>query len=114
MTDGIIIAILVVALFFGIRATVKHFARKGGCCGSADYKPKKKKLSKVLYQKNFKVEGMHCEHCKARVEEVVNDIQGVSGSVNLKKRILTVSYAEDVDDELIKSKIERVGYKVLP
>lgn len=114
MTDGIIIAILVVAFFFGIRATVKHFARKGGCCGSADYKPKKKKLSKVLYQKNFKVEGMHCEHCKARVEEVVNDIQGVSGSVNLKKGILTVSYAEDVDDELIKSKIERVGYKVLP
>jgi len=113
MTDGIIIAILVVALFFGIRATVKHFARKGGCCGSADYKPKKKKLSKVLYQKNFKVEGMHCEHCKARVEEVVNDIQGVFGSVNLKKGILTVSYAEDVDDELIKSKIERVGYKVV-
>lgn len=112
MTDGII-AILVVALFFGIRATVKHFARKGGCCGSADYKPKKKKLSKVLYQKNFKVEGMHCEHCKARVEEVVNDIQGVSGSVNLKKGILTVSYAEDVEDELIKSKIERVGYTVL-
>jgi len=68
----------------------------------------------VLYQKNFKVEGMHCEHCKARVEEVVNDIQGVSGSVNLKKGILTVSYAEDVDDELIKSKVERVGYKVLP
>jgi len=114
MTDGIIIAILVVALFFGIRATVKHFARKSGCCGSADYKPKKKKLSKVLYQKNFKVEGMHCEHCKARVEEVVNDIQGVSGSVDLKNGTLTVSYAEDVDDELIKSKIERVGYKVLP
>lgn len=113
MTDGIIIAILVVAFFFGIRATVKHFARKGGCCGSADYKPKKKKLSKVLYQKNFKVEGMHCEHCKARVEEVVNDIQGVSGSVNLKKGILTVSYAENVDDELIKSKIDRVGYKVV-
>ncbi|MBO5178324.1 MAG: heavy-metal-associated domain-containing protein [Lachnospiraceae bacterium] len=114
MTDGIIIAILVVALFFGIRATVKHFARKGGCCGSADYKPKKKKLSKVLCQKKFKVEDMHCEHCKARVEEVVNDIQGVSGSVNLKNGTLTVSYAEDVDDELIKSKIERVGYKVLP
>ena len=113
MTDGIIIAILVVALFFGIRATVKHFARKGGCCGSADYKPKKKKLSKVLYKKTFRVEGMHCEHCKARVEEIVNDIQGVSGSVNLKTGILTVSYAEDVEDELIKSKIERVGYTVL-
>lgn len=113
MTDGIIIAILVMAMFFGIRATVKHFARKGGCCGSADYKPKKKKLAKVLYQKTFQVEGMHCEHCKARVEEVVNDIKGVAGSVNLKKGELTVSYAENVEDERIKSKIERVGYKVL-
>jgi len=113
MTDGLIIAILVIALFFGIRATVKHFARKSGCCGSADYKPKKKRLSNVIYQKSFKVEGMHCEKCKARVEEVVNDIKGVSGSVNLKKGELTVSYAEDVEDELIKTKIERVGYKVL-
>ena len=112
MTDGIIAAILVIALFFGIRATVKHFARKSGCCGSADYKPKKKKLSKVLYQKTFQVEGMHCEHCKSRVEEVVNDIKGVAGIVNLKTGELTVSYAENVADELIKSRLERVGYTV--
>jgi len=110
MTDGIIIAILVVALFLGIRSTVKHFARKGGCCSSADYKPKRKKLSKVLYQKTFKVEGMHCEHCKARVEEIVNDIKGTAGSVNLKKGELTVSYEEDVSDELIRGKLEWVGY----
>jgi len=98
MTDGIIIAILVVVLFFGIRATVKHFARKAGCCGSADYKPKRKKISGVLYQKTFQVDGMHCERCKARVEEVVNDISGVAGKVDLKKGTLTVSYAEDVPD----------------
>lgn len=113
MTDVVIIAILAVALFFGIRSAVKHFTRKSGCCGSAEYKPRKKKLSKVLYQKTFLVEGMHCERCKARVEEVVNDIKGVAGSVNLKKGELTVSYAEDVEDELIKSKLERVGYKVV-
>ena len=56
---------------------------------------------------------MHCEHCKARVEEVINDIQGVSGSVDLKNGTLTVSYAENVEDELIQSKIERAGYTVL-
>lgn len=112
MTDGIIVAILVVAVFFGIRATVKHFARKGGCCGSADYKPKKKKLKYVKCRKTFQVEGMHCERCKARVEEVVNDIQGLAGSVNLKKGELVVSYAEDVEDEVISSKLKRVGYKL--
>ena len=55
---------------------------------------------------------MHCDHCKNRVEEVVNDIKGVSGKVNLKKQELTVSYAEDVPDELIKSRIEKAGYTV--
>ena len=53
---------------------------------------------------------MHCEHCKRRVEEAVYDIKGVVGSVDLKKGELTVSYDEDVDDEIIKTKIEKAGY----
>ena len=110
MTDGIIIAILVVVMFVGIRSMVKHFAKKGGCCGSPDYKPKKKKLSKVLYKKVFRVEGMHCENCKRRVEEAVNDISGVAGVVNLKKGELTVLYEADVADEMIIAKLEKRGY----
>lgn len=113
MSDGIILAIVVVVIFFGIRSSVKHFARKGGCCGSSDYKPKKKKLSKVLYKKIFQVEGMHCEHCKRRVEEAVNDISGVAGIVNLKKSELTVSYEIDVEDEVIMKKLEQRGYSVV-
>lgn len=55
---------------------------------------------------------MHCEHCKNRIEEIVNTIQGVAGIVNLRKNELTVSYAEDVEDELIKSRIEQAGYTI--
>lgn len=112
MTDGIILAILVVVVAFGIRSTVKHFGGKKGCCGSSDYKPKKKKLSKVLYKKIFLVEGMHCEHCKRRVEEAVNDISGVAGIVNLKKGELSVSYEAGVEDDVIISKLEQRGYAV--
>ena len=112
MVDYIIIAVLALVVAFGIFSAIKHFKGQGGCCGGGSYKPKKKKLKNVLYQKTFKVEGMHCDHCKNRVEEVVNDIQGVAGKVNLKKGELTVSYAEEVEDELIKSCIERAGYKV--
>ena len=54
-------------------------------------------------------DGMHCERCKARVEEVVNDIAGLAGSVDLKRGELTVFYAENGEDDLIKSKLERVG-----
>ena len=112
MTDLIIIAIVVVAAGIGLSSTLKHFKGQGGCCGGGSYKPKKKKLARILYKKTFFVNGMHCEHCKNRVEEIVNDIAGVAGSVSLKKGELTVSYAENVDDDLIKASIERAGYTV--
>lgn len=113
MTDFVIVGIIIVAVAIGIVYTVKHFKGEGGCCGGGSYKPKKKKLSNVLYKKTFHVEGMHCEHCKNRVEEVINDIDGAAGSVNLKTGELTVSYAADISDEVIKAKIERVGYKIV-
>ena len=113
MENYIIIVILVAIAAYGLYATVKHFKGQGGCCGGGSYKPKKKKLDQVLYTKTFKVEGMHCDHCKMRVEEVVNDIKGVAGKVDLKKGELTVSYAEDVDDQLITARIERAGYIVV-
>ncbi len=112
MEDYIIIAIMVPIIGAGVRYTVKHFKKKGGCCSGGDYKPKKKKLTNVLYQKTFKVDGMHCENCKRRVEEIVNDIKGTMGKVSLKTGELIVSYAEAVDDEIIKSRIERAGYTV--
>lgn len=113
MENYIIIGIIAVIVVIGVIYTVKHFKGQGGCCGGGGYKPKKKKLSNVLYKKTFKVDGMHCEHCKNRVEEVINDIKGVAGKVDLKKGELTVSYAEDVDDAVIKAKIKRAGYTVI-
>lgn len=113
MENCIIIGIIAVIVVIGIIYTVKHFKGEGGCCGGGSYKPKKKKLSKVLYQKTFKVDGMHCDHCKNRVEEVVNDIKGVAGKVDLKKGELTVSYAEDVSDKIIVARIAKAGYEVI-
>lgn len=112
MENTVIIGILLVIAFFAIRTIVKRKGRKG-CCGSgSDYTPRKKKLKKVISTKIFVVDGMHCEKCANRVTEVVNDIPGAAGVVNLKKGIVTVSYELEVPDEQIKAKIERVGYTV--
>ena len=108
----IIIVIILVIAAIGIFNMVRHFKGQGGCCGGGGYKPKKKKLPRVLYRKTFKVDGMHCGHCKDRVEEVVNDIKGVAGSVDLKKGELTVSYAEDVADDLILERVAGAGYVI--
>ena len=112
MENMVIVGILIVTAFFAIRTIVKRKGRKG-CCGSgSDYTPRKKKLKKVIATKVFVVDGMHCEKCANRVTEVVNDIPGAAGVVNLKKGIITVSYELEVPDEQIKAKIERVGYTV--
>lgn len=113
MENVIIILIIVVIAAAGIRSTVRHFKGQGGCCGGGGYRPRKKKLSRTIYQKSFKVDGMHCENCKKRVEEAINDIKGVAGKVNLRKGELTVSYAEKVDDEFIVTRIEKAGYTVV-
>lgn len=112
MENYIIIGMIAVIVVIAVISSIKHFKGEGGCCGGGSYKPKRKKLSDIKYTKKFKVGGMHCEHCKRRVEETVNDIKGVVGRVDLKKGELTVSYAEDVNDEIIKAKIEKKGYTV--
>lgn len=112
MENLIIILIIAIAAVLALRSALGHFRGQGGCCGGGGYKPRRKKLKKVLYTKNFKVEGMHCENCKNRVEEIVGDICGTAGKVDLKKGILTVSYADEVSDELIRERIERAGYIV--
>lgn len=112
MKDYAILAVLLLVAFIGIIETVKHFTRKSGCCGSGGYKMKKKRLKAVKYQRRFSVQGMKCKNCAMRVEETVNDIAGVSGRVDLKKAVLAVSYESDVDDTVIISRLERLGYKV--
>lgn len=112
MENVILVIILVALAALGIYSAVRHFKGQGGCGGGGDCKMKRKKLSNVLYVKTFKVEGMRCEHCKSRVEEAVNDINGVAGKVELKNGELTVLYAQRVDDSLITSRLERLGYTV--
>lgn len=112
MENYIIGAIVIILIAVGVLSTVKHFQGKSACCGGGRYRPRKKKLKKILYQKTFLVEGMHCARCSARVEEVVGDIHGISGRVDLKKGLLTVYYAEEVEDEVLGARIAKAGYSL--
>ncbi len=114
MENYIIIAVLCLLAVFAAVKSVQHFKGQGGCCGGGGYRPKKKRLKKVAFKKEFAVEGMKCKNCKIRVEEAVNDLEGVAGKADLKKGILTVSYEKPVEDEVIIKKIERAGYRACP
>ena len=113
MENVMILVLLVLAVAIGIWYTVRHFKGEGGCCGGGSYKPRRKKLAHVVGERTFRVEGMHCEHCKTRVEEAVNDIHGAAGRADWKKGLLTVQYSEPVEDEQMKRKVEKAGYQFL-
>ena len=67
----------------------------------------------AILQKTFKIEGMHCQHCKARVEEIIGEMDGLAGTVDLEKGVALVTYEKSVEDALIKSKIEEAGFTVV-
>lgn len=114
MADVIIIGVLIILIFVGLRSGITHFRGEGGCCGGgAAIKPKKKKLKNVLKQRTVIVEGMTCKQCKNRVESGLNDLEGVAAKVNLKKKTVVVSMETDISDEQIKTVLENAGYRVV-
>lgn len=112
MTDYIIIAMLVVIAAVAGRAVYKRLRGETSCCGGTTYKARSRKLKTVTEKKIFTVEGMHCQNCVNRVMEALNSIEGVSAAVHLNKGEAVVSAETQIDDETIRSVIEKVGYTV--
>ena len=74
---------------------------------------KKKKLKNIIGQERVQIEGMTCEHCKNRVENALNRLEGVSAKVNLKKKTAVVSMEKEVEDMQLQKAVEQAGYKVI-
>ena len=117
MGTYIVIAILVVIVFFSIKSSKQHFEGEGSCCGgggSDSIKVNKKKLDgDVVAKKIMHIEGMHCEKCKNRVENAINRIDGAVAKVNLKKNIAEINMTKEIADDILSSAVEYEDYKVI-
>ena len=85
------------------------------------YKVKKRKITEYVtimekndMEKMIRVDGMMCHHCEMRVENALLALDGV-GSVKAdhEKKEVRVTLEKDVSDALLRSTIEKEGYKVL-
>ena len=61
----------------------------------------------------IKIQGMTCDHCKAAVEQALNEIDGVqSAEVNLENGTAKVTYdANKVDIDHFTESIDEAGYE---
>ena len=72
-------------------------------------------IKKNIKSYDFKIEGMHCASCAAKLEKAMNKIEGVeTASVNIATEKLSISIDEDKIGYLdIKNGVESVGFKLV-
>jgi len=62
-------------------------------------------------EKTMVIKGMMCPHCSGRVEKTLNDLPGVTATVDLAAGTATVK--GDVTDEVLTQAITAAGYEVV-
>ncbi len=73
------------------------------------YKKGKKKMNKTV-----KIEGMMCKHCEMSVKNALESLpEVVSADASCENGTAILTLAMDLDDGIIKSTIENLGFKVL-
>ncbi len=64
-------------------------------------------------KKIIDIKGMSCGHCTARVEKVLNAIEGVEAKVELKKNRAIVTLSKNIDDQILHDTVTEAGYEVV-
>ena len=63
-------------------------------------------------KKEITIDGMHCEHCAAKVENALSSLEGVEKvKVKLAKGLAKIN-CENVSDDAIKEAVSAVGFTV--
>lgn len=63
--------------------------------------------------KTVKIEGMSCQHCVKRIEKALNALKGVQATLSLENKSARLILKKEIDEKLIRSAIEDLGYKVI-
>ena len=66
-----------------------------------------------MTEKTLQITGMSCGHCSARVEKVLNAIDGVSAKVDLDANTAKITLSKEVSDETLKTAVDNIGYEVV-
>lgn len=76
-------------------------------------------FKEIKYKRNsikvtYKINGMMCEHCEAKVIKQAKSIENVINAyASYKKGILTIEYINSINEDKLKAYIKEIGYTVL-
>ena len=65
-------------------------------------------MEKIIY-----IDGMSCAHCCRRVENALNELDGVTATVNLEEKCATLTLTKEVSEDAIREAIEDAGFTLV-
>ncbi|HBN6702924.1 TPA: heavy metal translocating P-type ATPase [Elizabethkingia anophelis] len=60
-------------------------------------------------EKVFSIKGMSCDGCRSKVEKKLNEIEGISATVQLDPPVATIHSERDFSEEELQKKLEEAG-----
>ncbi len=64
-------------------------------------------------KKVVKIKGMTCGHCQKRVEDTLNNLEGLEAKVNLKKEEALITVNGEWNEQTVREAIGEAGYEVV-
>ena len=106
-TADIIVMLLMALVVFAVcLPLIRRMRAREDCCGNQQIRVRRKRLKNPAGKYTLRIEGMHCQNCKKRVTEAVNEMEGLSCRVSLEKNEAVIFYEKSPMKEAV---IKRLG-----
>ena len=113
MSGTIIVVLILIAIAV---VSVLSYAKKlrSGCCGASDEKVKRVRVtdrdkSHYPFSAVLTVDGMVCGNCAARVENALNELEGVWASADVEYGTVTVRMKQQLEERLLRNTVNHIG-----
>ncbi|MBQ3489726.1 MAG: hypothetical protein IJA86_03950 [Clostridia bacterium] len=109
---GILVAVLVIAVFFALRTTVKRMSGKSCCAGKTEKPKRELKIleSEPDYEITVEIGDLCCENCAVSVENAFNRMEGVSATASHKEKRAVLLLCREMSETEIRLTIAGCGF----
>jgi len=111
MATYIILFILILIVVYASYNSYKHFKGEGDCCGGS-VAVKEKDINDVKDKKLINITGMHCENCAKRIQNKLNELEGLKAEVSFKDKKALLKSNKTIDLNRVKQVVNELGYEV--
>ncbi len=118
MGNLLIIAALIVIVFFAVYGTVKRIRFGSSCCGEKDPPEKKVKVrdknrNNYPYRYVLGVEGMHCSNCARRIENSFNSTDDRWARADISKKEVELLSKHEENEKTLSDIVSQAGYTMV-